>query len=103
MKVFRILEQMRDPVVQLLSSKSLRQLAQSLGPYCLAAAILSGGIVLVPLFLLFRRRKAALEAVMVRESCHLLTAKVADPVLIHSGCHEHQPRFVLSAEVWRDM
>ena len=66
MRVFRMLEQMRDPVVQILNSKSPRQLAQSVGPYCLAAAILPGGIVLVPLFLLFRRRKAALEAAVIR-------------------------------------
>jgi len=39
--------------------KTLRKLARSFGPYCLAAAILPGGIVLVPLLFLFRRRKAA--------------------------------------------
>ena len=59
MRVSRILEQMRVPVAQLLNSKALRKLAQSLGPYCLAAAILPGGTVLVPLLFLFRRRKAA--------------------------------------------
>ncbi len=68
MRVSRILEQMRDPVAQLLNSKRLRKLAQSLGPYCLAAAILPGGIVLVPLLFLFRRRKAALQAALIRSS-----------------------------------
>jgi hypothetical protein len=58
--VSRIVEQMRDPVAQLVHSKTLRKLAPSWGPYCLAAAILPGGIVLVPLLFLFRRRKAVL-------------------------------------------
>ena len=66
MRVSRILQQMLDPMVQLLNSKTLRGQAQSLGPYCLAAAILPGGIVVVPLLFLFRRRKAALQAAAIR-------------------------------------
>jgi len=46
-------------VAHFLNLKTLRKQAQSLGPYFLAAAILPGGIVLVPLLLLYRRRKAA--------------------------------------------
>jgi hypothetical protein len=53
-------------VAQFLNSKRLRKLVQSLGPYCLAAAILPGGIVLVPLLFLFHRRKGALQAALLR-------------------------------------
>ena len=66
MSISRILEQLQNLAVQILNSKTPRKLSRSLGPYCLAAAILPGGIVLVPLFLLFPGRKAALEEAMIR-------------------------------------
>ncbi len=66
MRVSRILDQMRESVAQLSNSQTLRKLAQSLGPYCLAAALLPGGIVLAPLLFLFRRRRAALQAALLR-------------------------------------
>jgi len=59
---------MRKLVAQLVNSKTLRKLVQSLGPYCLAAAILPGGIVLAPLLFLLRRRKLALQTALLRSS-----------------------------------
>jgi hypothetical protein len=44
---------------------TLRRLAQSLGPYCLAAAVLPGGLIIAPLFFLLRRRKPAVQAATV--------------------------------------
>ena len=59
---------MRNPLAELVNSETLRTLAESLGPYCLAAAILPGGMVLVPLLFLFRRHKRALHAALLRTS-----------------------------------
>jgi hypothetical protein len=57
---------MREFAPAAASFGTLRKLAQSLGPYCLAAAILPGGIVLAPLLFLYRRRKLALQAAPIR-------------------------------------
>jgi hypothetical protein len=57
---------MRHPVSNLAKWKALRRLAHSWGPLCLTAAVLPGGIVLVPLLFLFRRCKPALQAAAIR-------------------------------------
>jgi len=68
MRLSGMLEQVRSLLAPISNPKTLRKLIQSSGPYCLAAVILPGGFVLVPLIVLFRRRKAALEAAMIRTS-----------------------------------
>jgi hypothetical protein len=50
---------------------TIRKLAKSLGPYCLAAAVLPGGLIIAPLFFLLRRRNPAVLAAIQRVSSGL--------------------------------
>jgi len=84
MRLSGMLEHMRRLVAQISNPKTVRKLIQSSGPYCLAAVILPGGFVLVPLVVLFRRRKAALKAAMIRTSV-TVRSNLQERATVHSA------------------